>query len=419
MRTLRTLGGRSRQSGRLLSLPPKLALPLGILLVGAAGGGLMVSVHPSVETRPAERATPLVEVVIAEPRSVRLDVEAQGTVVPRTESDLVAEVSGRITWVSPSLAAGGFLDPGEPLARIDASDYEVAVERAEATLARSESELELALAQRERRRQLAEHGVASPVELDDAMNGARVAQASVREAKAALLQARRDLARTEIVAPFAGRVREKRVDVGQFVTRGSPVARFYAVDYAEVRLPIADGDAAFVDLPIDYRDTESEARRPGVELHARFAGHSYTWSGHIVRTEGELDPQTRMIHAVARVEDPYGRGPEPGRAPLAVGLFVDAVIEGREVDDIVSLPRSALRGSGEVAIVDANGRLRLRPVQVIRRVRDSVLIESGLVPGERVIVSPLALAVDGMQVRVAEDRGVRAPRSPAVARSGS
>jgi RND family efflux transporter MFP subunit len=339
----------------------------------------------------------------AEPRDVLLHIEAQGSVVPRTESELVAEVSGRIIWASPRFASGGFFEPGEVLVHIDPGDYEVAVERADAALARSESQLELARSALERQRRLAGREVTSSAQLDDAVSGAGVAEANYREAKAALTHASRDLERTQMLAPFAGRVRRKHVDVGQFVARGSPVARVYAVDYAEVRLPIPDRDAAFVDLPIDYRNEENPGQGPNVELQASFAGRGYRWRGRIVRTEGELDPKTRMIHAVARVEDPYGRGDDPDRPPLAVGLFVNAEIEGRRVENTVVIPRSALRGHSEVVIVDAENRLRIRRVEVLRRNPRTVILSAGVEAGERLCTAPLAVVVDGMRVRTLDD----------------
>jgi multidrug efflux pump subunit AcrA (membrane-fusion protein) len=203
-----------------------------------------------------------------------------------------------------------------------------------------------------------------------------------------------------VKSPFAGRVRTKHVDVGQFVNRGAPVARIYAVDYAEIRLPIPDDAAAFVDLPVDYRGEGGEAPQPRVVLSAEYGGKPYHWNGLIVRTEGELDPRTRMIHAVARVEDPYGRGDDPDRPPLAVGLFVEAEIEGRLVDGVYALPRSALRGNDRVVIVDAEGRARVRTIELLQRLPDRVLIASGLEPGDQVVTSPLALTVDGMPVEM-------------------
>jgi RND family efflux transporter MFP subunit len=382
-----------------MSSRAKVLLPIAVTVLAIIATTAVIAVRPKLDTQITPPRLPSVRVVSADPQPVRLRVEAQGSVVPRTESDLVAEVSGRITWVSPSLASGGFLQHDEVLVRIDAGDYEVAVERAEAAVQRAKSELELSRANLVRRKNLTERGVASAADLENARNNAGVAAASLRDATAALSQANRDLARTQVVSPYVGRVREKYVDIGQFVTVGSPVARVYAVDYAEVRLPIPDTEAAYVDLPIDYRGEEQSGQGPPVLLRARFAGRDYEWQGRIVRTEGELDARTRMIHAVARVEDPYARSDDPDRPPLSVGLFVTAEIEGRAVDGVVTLPREALRRDGQVLVVDDEDRLVMRPVEVLKQDRETVLIAAGLQSGERVCTSPPALAVAGMVVR--------------------
>jgi len=383
-------------------LPPKALVPASILTLGCVATLGLVTTSPEISTRTPQDRSPLVRTVRAELDSVTLRVETQGSVVPRTESDLVAEVSGRIIEVSPSLASGGFFEPEEVLVRIDPSDYEIAVERARAALARAESRLGLARAAMRRQQRLATREVGSSADLEAASSSAQVAEADVRDSSAALRQAESNLERTRIRVPFEGRVRHKMVDVGQYVNRGTSVARVYAVDYAEVRLPIPDSDAAFLDLPIDYRGAEGESPSPPVLLRASFAGREYTWSGRIVRTEGELDPKTRMIHAVARVEDPYARGEDPERPPLAVGLFVEAEITGRVLHDVVRLPRAALRGSDGVAVVDDQDRVELRQVEVLHRDRQQVLIAAGLAPRERVVAGPLAVAVNGMRVRVLE-----------------
>ena len=378
----------------------KVVLPILVVLVGIFGATGLLRVRPSVATHSTARPLPMVRAMEVELQDVQLRIEAQGSITPRTESDLVAEVAGRITWVSPNLVAGGFFEEGELLVRIDASDYELALERAEAALTRARSELALAQSHLERRRSLAERGVASTAALDEAVNTERVASAAVRDARALRSQARRDLERSRILAPFAGRVREKRVGVGQFVGRGAGVARIYAVDYAEVRLPIPDHEAAFVDLPIDYRGEAGENDGPEVLLRARFAGREYSWTGTIVRTEGEIDPRTRMIQTVARIQDPYGRSAQLDRPPLAVGMFVKAEISGRLLEDIVVLPRSALRGRDRVVVVDGENRLRLRRVDILRTERETVVITGGLAPGERVCTSPLETVDEGSQVKI-------------------
>lgn len=372
--------------------------PIGIIAAAVSLAAVMVAARAPVEPVAPELLPPLVRVVQVRPAPLRLRVRSQGTVEPRTASILVPEVGGRVVWVSPALAAGGFFEAGEALLRLDRTDPEIRLARAEAAAAAARSQAALAERNRERSRRLAAEGIVSRTAVDDADNAARVASASLREVEAALRQAQRDLARTELTAPYAGRVREKLVDVGQFVERGTPLARLYAVDYAEVRLPIPDRELAFLDLPLDYRGDASQRPGPPVTLRAEFAGTEHAWRGRVVRTEGEIDPRTRMVTVVARVDDPYGRG-AADRPPLHVGLFVHAEIHGRELPAAVVLPRAALRGDGRVLVVDGEDRLRERRIDVVRTDGEHVIVGAGLAPGDRVCVSPLETATDGTAVR--------------------
>ncbi len=409
---------------RRASVDRKVWLPFAILGAGALGVAALVVTRPRVEPAPRSVEAPLVRTVRVEPRPVQFTVRAHGTVAPRTESELVPQVSGEVVWVSPALVSGGFFEADQPLLRADRRDYEADLESARAGAARAKSEHHRASKERERQRRLADRSVASEARIDDAENAYGAAAAALREAEARLDRAERDLERTELRAPYAGRVRSERVDVGQFVTRGVAIATLYAVDYAEVRLPIPDRELAYVDLPLGYRPegpqagseagTETAARDDGslVRLRAEFAGREHVWTGRIVRTEGEIDSKSRMVHAVARVEDPYAREAGSERPPLAVGLFVEAEILGRSVDAAVLLPRAALRrdeaGPGEpareghfVLVVSDESRLEFRPVEVLRSERERAVIGAGLAAGERVCVSPLRAPVDGMAVRVA------------------
>jgi RND family efflux transporter MFP subunit len=219
--------------------------PLVVLTGSLVVAAVLVASRPDVATVRPEAAAPLVDVVAVRATEAALRIRAQGTVEPRTESDLVAEVAGRIIWVSPQLASGGFFSKDDPLVRVDARDTEIELEAARARLARAKSDAANAKTTLDRQRQMREQRVSSKARFDEAQNAANMAEAVVREARVAVRRAELDLERTEIRAPFDGRVRDKRIDVGQFIVRGSPVARVYAVDYAEVRLPIPDEDTAF------------------------------------------------------------------------------------------------------------------------------------------------------------------------------
>ena len=440
--------------------------PLLILAAAALIVWVLFLIRHTPEEHPPQELAPLVRVTLANPAPFRFSVTAHGSVSPRTESDLIPQVSGEVLWIAPSLAAGGFFERGDVLARIDTADYRVDREAARAAVARAESEYGRAEKELGRQRSLADRSVASQSRIDDAENAFRVAEASLREARARLERANRDMTRTNLTAPYRGRVRSKQVDVGQFVTRGTPIAKIFAVDYAEIRLPIPDRDLAYLDVPLvpvlwnEGADDREAGPGPRVVLSAEFAGRIHRWIGTLVRTEAELDPRSRMVHLVARVSDPYGLnrvlgeapddaslaggagdagaanpetepdeerqslatagGPPPPtgiesslqEVPLSVGLFVDAEIEGRLVEKAIVLPRDALRGDQRVYLVDTDGRLRIRKVEILRTERDDVIVGSGLEAGDRVCISPLQAVIDGMRVRVIDptqdesDRGL-------------
>lgn len=381
----------------------KVVLPIAVIAVGAAAALAMIWSRAEPARHAVEPPLPLVRVHPVTRQDVRLTVSSQGTVSPRTESVLVPEVSGRIIEVASPFASGGFFEAGELLLRIDPHDYRQAVVQARSAVTQAELRREIELAEGlVARREWSElgEGPATPLTLHEPQLAE--AEAALDAARAALEQARRNLERTEIRAPYAGRVRDKLVDLGQFVNRGTPLATVYAVDYAEIRLPLPDSELAFVRLPLGYRGERDGASGPEVVLRADFAGRVHEWRGRIVRTEGVIDPKSRYVHVVARVRDPYGRGDDPERPPLAAGMFVDAEILGRPVEAVVVLPRAALRGDGRVLIVDADERLRFRAVQVLRTTHDEVVVTSGLDDGDRVCLSTLSAVTDGMRVRIAD-----------------
>ena len=384
----------------------KIILPVLFVVAGVYGAWKMVESRPEVITEAVERTVPTVRAVSVKPENIRLSIYSQGTVMARTETDLIPEISGKVLYVSPSLAAGGFFEEGEVLLRIDPHDYELALIRARAEVAQAELRLEQERAEAdvaaEEWAKVGDGTTASPLVLREP----QVAQATaaLSAAKAMLEQAEWDLARTEIKAPFDGRVRRENIDVGQYVGRGASLAQLYSIDVAEVRLPLPNEELAYVDIPLSYRyDTDSKATSPEVLLRAEWAGKEYVWKGRIVRTEGEIDASTRMLYAVASVQDPYARGNDPDRPPLAVGMFVRAEIRGNVLPGAIALPRGAIRGSDTVYVIDSESRLRFRRVEIFKREPDRVILRSGLEKGEEVCISPLETVVDGMEVRVSRE----------------
>lgn len=375
-------------------------IPVCIVAVAVVVSASLLSGRPAARVTDAKPTLPTVRVQVARPEAFQLIVRSQGTVTPRTEADLVAEVAARVERVSASFEPGAFFQQGEVLAEFDSRDFELAFEQARAVLERATAEVEFARATLSRRELLAGEGVASAALLDEARREARVAEARRREAAVEVERAERDIERTRIRAPFDGRVRAQSIDVGQFVSRGTTLGRIYAVDYAEVALAIADEDLAHLDLPLGVKVEEHDA--PIAILRARIAGVEREWTARVIRTEGEIDPRTRMIRVVARVSEPYRVPVDTSPRPLTAGLFVEAEVLGRQVAEAMRLPRGAVTEVGDDAFVwvaDTNDQLRQRRVEVVRIDGDSAWVSEGLVPGERVSLSkPLGLR-EGLTVR--------------------
>lgn len=378
---------------------------LGPVVVVALGMVLAIGIvwtGPEVEVRQADDRVPVVETMRARAETRRMTVAAHGAVVPKTESNLVAEVSGRVVAVAPAMVSGGFFEKGDVLVEIERLDYEAALEQTHANLASAESELDNAEKAYERRRELTESDSISQAQHDEAQNRLALARASLRAATAQVARAERDLARTRLVAPYDGRVRSERVDAGQFVNRGEAIAALYSIDFAEVRLPVRDEELAFLPLSIGRAVADADAPTP-VILRAPFAGKDRTWLANVVRTEGELDAQTRMVNLIAQVKAPYDQGDDA--PPLTVGLFVEAEIIGTEFEDVVRVPRSAVMEGDRVRIVTADNRLEFRSVDVLRRTGDTIFLNGGVRDGESICLSELPGATEGQRVQPASAIG--------------
>jgi RND family efflux transporter MFP subunit len=226
------------------------------------------------------------------------------------------------------------------------------------------------------------------------------ARAAYAAAKADLVAASLNLERTEIRAPFKGRVRERSAGVGQFISPGAPIGRIFSTDVAEIRFPMADADLAKLGLPIAFVET-NEARGPEAILSATIAGRYHEWKARIARTDGAIEAATRQISVIAVVDDPYGAGASDG-TPLPMGLFVDARIQGQPIDNAIILPRSALYGRNTIYVINPDNILDTRNVTVVSADKDTITISSGVASGEKIVSSPLRGAKAGDKVTPTE-----------------
>ena len=379
-------------------------IPTAIVLLFLSVAATLMATAPVLEPANDTPTRLTVRVRTIETESIELKVHSQGTVAPSTVSQLIPEVSGRVIWTSPNLVAGGYFEAGQELARIDDLDYRNAQNRANAALKRATAEVEHAKYEYGRLRSLAERKLVSRSALENGLRAYRVTQAAFEDAQANSEQAQENVKRTVLRAPFTGLVRAENIDIGQFASRGQPIATLYANDVVEVRLPIADRQLAFLNLPPLRNGNFPEDMQPTVKLSADYGGQTREWFGKIVRAEAEIDTSSRMVQLVARVES------VEDSQDLSVGLFVTAEIAGLAVENIVRLPRSAIRNDNQVLVVDTENRLRFRDIQPLRLYKDNVLINAGLIPGERVCVSTVQTAIEGMAVNPVADSSVQAVR---------
>jgi RND family efflux transporter MFP subunit len=375
------------------------SLPLLILVAGIGLFYLLLATKPAAKRQQAPEPVIEVEAVRLQPQPYTVMLETQGTVTARTRSTLIPEVSGRITHVARNFREGGFFETGDVLLEIDPSDYETALTIAEANLAEARMRVAEEEAAATQARTDWERLGAGQEATDLALRGPQLALARASEAaaEARVEEARRNLQRTRITAPYDGRILSRNVDVGQFVSRGNVLAEIYATDYAEIRLPLTTTEYAFLDLPAITRAESTAKAAVPVILSASFGQQTVAWEGRIVRVEGAIDTRSRQIYVVAQVDDPYG---EHFQQPLKVGLFVEARIQGTTLQDVYTLPRTALREARFVLTIDGDNRLLRVPVEPLwSNAREVVFREPAIAPGTLASITQIALAIDGMEVR--------------------
>ncbi|CUS48695.1 MAG: RND-type efflux system membrane fusion component [Idiomarinaceae bacterium HL-53] len=379
----------------------QIILPFVIVVAAVLIANVLGKMRPEPERSQPKRPPVLVEVVEVQKAPQTFVVDAYGTVNPRFQTQLVTEVSGRVVNVAPNFVAGGFFDEGDLLLEIDPSDYEAAYEEAKANLARAQA----AVAQERALGRVAEAEWRSIEAGEIPELGLRQPQlaselANLRAAEAQLLRAERNLERTKVRAPFAGLLQAKQVNLGQYVGLGTPVGMFYGTELAEIRVPLTDYDFSFLDQVLI--DSESAAG-PAVILRSEVAGEMREWRGNLVRTEGVLDPSSRVTYGVVRVQDPYNRLHSRHESPLQFGRFVTAEIQGISVDGLVEIPRYAVNADGNVWIVTEERLLESRSVTSYRIDEQTVFVASGLENGDRVMTTQLDNPIPGMKVRLPGD----------------
>ncbi|CAH0990896.1 Multidrug resistance protein MdtA [Sinobacterium norvegicum] len=378
--------------------------PLLILVIAMLVALVMVLTRPEAEQSVVVQKALVVDVLVVQKADVQLELQSYGQVLPRTQSTLTSEVAGRIVAVSENFVVGGFFKKNEQLLKIDDSRYKTALKKAEADVARAQS----ALAQEQGRAYVADQQwkTRNNKNVDQAAKDLALrkpqlleASANLESAEANYQQAKDDLKRTSIRAPFDGLVRQKQADIGRYVTVGSPLAVSFAIDYAEVRLPIPEFQLAYLQLPDAFGQRRHE---PSPILLTNSEGmEQQQWQAMLTRTEGVLDDRSRVLHVVARIEDPYGlRATDTARQPLRIGSFVEASLSGRLLQGLIEIPSYLLRPGNRVWLVDDNNQLQDRVVEPLKISANKTYIQAGLNDGDKLSLTSLGQVLEGRLVTI-------------------
>ncbi len=373
----------------LKRLAPVLVLACAFVIFGALQAN-----KPMPEKKEAQARVLQVYTTPAALESTFFDVYAQGEVKARTAINLAAQVGGRVEWVSEQFIPGGSFLAGEPILRLEAVDYQLALNQAEASLANAQVLLEKAEADADvARKQLA--GVKNPSPLALKIPQVKEAKASLKAAQASVERARLNLKRTTVSLPYDARITAVNVQVGQVIAMGQALAAAFSIDEVMVRLALKQETLGSLGLPIGF--VAEPNQEPPVTFSTEIADTPYQWTGKLTHIEANIDQATRMAHATATLDKPYEMVNTSNGMPMAVGLYVDAHIQGRQVDKIISIPRSALRPGNRVFVIE-NETLQVAEVTVAHANEDKAYISSGLFAGAQIITSPIRNPIAGMAI---------------------
>lgn len=389
----------------------KLLLP-GLIVIVTAFTIYFINKNPPEAQRGFQQkaAKIVVKAQTIAPQQYQVQIESYGLVKPRTQSVLVSQVAGQIIEISPHFREGGFFEKGEVLVQIDDRDHLVDVKTAQANVLSAQQ----ALLEEEAKGQQA---ITDWQRLGNGKEASSLVlrQPQLEAAKATLLSVQADLdkaklnlERTKVIAPFAGRVLSKSVDIGQVVSNNSELADIFAIDSVEIRLPIKNKDLMLMDLPEQYRDNSPVQNQSNVVFYSDLIGEQQ-WQGRLVRTEGAIDTGAQQLYVVAQIDDPY-QATQTNKYPVKIGQYVRAKISGRLLDNIMLIPNSAIY-QGSYVYTEQDGILKRKNIQIQWQNAQQSIIKSGLEFGDKLVLTPLGAVSSGTAVSVK-------PESTAVSPSG-
>ena len=283
---------------------------------------------------------------ILKKQNVTLKIKTNGEVKPLNEINLISQVSGKIVDAADEFVDGGIIQANTPLIWIDDRDYQLAVISAESNVAKAKKLLEREIAESElAKRDWEELGIGDANPLTLRIPQLKEAEANVNAANANLERAKLNLERTIVTLPFEGIIKKKITGIGQFVGAGSILASAFSTEQVLIALPLTDTELSYLGVPLAYQGEFNSS--PMVNFYSYVSDKKYEWKGRITRTAGSIDPPTRLVYVYAEVMNPYDQTP-----PLAIGMFVDAEIEGKTIKDAFLIPNSSITNDGAIYTID-------------------------------------------------------------------
>jgi len=395
------VSNNNKKSKRMVPLRYVLT-PFAIIFVAILIVGILGAIAPKPAKKPPEIKAPLVEVADLVRQDITFSIASQGNIMPRTQTTLISEVSGLVTHISEKFNVGGFFKKGELILQIDDIIYQVAVLQAQSRLEAAQASL---IEEQARAKQKEDEWLLTGQTLEQApilalrIPQLQQAKAEVKAAQASLTEAEVKLQRTKIIAPYDAMLKSKNVDIGQYVSIGATLASTFAVDYAEVRLPIKQKDILFLNLP---KVNNSDSASSLVEINYQLGNEQFSVPSKLTRYEGEVDSASRVHYVVAQIDDPYQISTTTDTPALRVGMYVNAEVSGKILSDIIAIPRLAVYGGNTIRLAK-DGHLHLQQIDIIRSDNEYVYTNDIIEEGNRLVITKLESAVEGMTLRIADE----------------
>jgi multidrug efflux pump subunit AcrA (membrane-fusion protein) len=355
---------------------------------------------PKATRKPPVRTAMLVQVSPIQLIDHGTTIAAMGTVLPAQEISLSARVGGEIVALSPEFAPGGYFRKGDAMLRIDPTDFQLLVSQRRSAVAQAESAYELEMGQQSVA--LREYELLGETVAEQDRNlvlrqpQLKSAGAAVGAAGAALEDALLDLERASVRAPFNAVLSRQLADVGAQVGSATPLGTLVGTDYFWVEVSVGVDQLRWLQIP----ETQAE-RGAAARIYCEAAwGPAVFRTGAVIRLRPGVEEQGRMARLLIAVQDPLALEADHAAWPrMILSTYVRVEIDGAMLNQVASIPRSALHDGDQVHLMNAHDELEIRPVQVVFRTTDAVFVR-GVIAGERLITSDLSAPVGGMPLRL-------------------